>query len=313
MITAIALFFAGLALILFFSEKLVEGTVATSLVLGISAFIISVIFIGFDPENLALGSVASYQQSSGIALGTIFGSAMVAIALAFGITAIIAPMEFEEAPTRVILVPVGSTFLIALLSLDGILSRLDGITLLAGFFLALWYLFRLSRMGLHIEAKGEVAEVLEKEKPMKGWKSIALLLASLVAIIAGSEMVVSSSETLLAELELSETVFAMTILALLVSFEELARELPAALKGRPDISYGNVAGSVLAFFLFNAGIIALIHPIQVPDEVLYFHLPFCGLAVLFISYCMHRKRITRRHGTLLFLMYVLFFGGNYLL
>jgi Ca2+/Na+ antiporter len=51
------------------------------------------------------------------------------------------------------------------------------------------------------------------------------------------------------------------VLAFLVSIEELARELPAALKGKPEISYGNVSGSILAFFLFNAGIIALVHPV----------------------------------------------------
>lgn len=45
-------------------------------------------FIGFDPENLAVGAVASYDQAAGIALGTIVGAVMVAIALAFGVTAV---------------------------------------------------------------------------------------------------------------------------------------------------------------------------------------------------------------------------------
>jgi cation:H+ antiporter len=36
----------------------------------------------------------------------------------------------------------------------------------------------------------------------------------------------------------------MTILAFLVSVEEIARELPAALKRRPEITYDNVVGSI---------------------------------------------------------------------
>lgn len=313
MATSIILFIIGLLLVVYFSEKLVEGAVGTSLTLGISTFLISVVFIGFDPENLALGSVASYEGTAGIALGTIFGAAMVAMALAFGITALISPMKFKQAPIQIISIPVLSIVLIGLLSLDGLLSRLDGLLLLAAFVFSLLYLVRLTNKGLDITPGGEVAEVLDKkEKPSK-WKAIGLFAASLIAIIIGSEMLVSGSKTIIAAWGFSETVFGMTILALLVSIEELARELPAALKGRSDITYGNVAGSVLAFFLFNAGIIALIRPVPIPDEVLWFHLPLSLLTVLFIAFCMIRKRITRTSGGFLVLLYAVFFIGSYLI
>lgn len=311
MLTALALFISGLLLVIYFSEKLVEGVVGISITLGISAFLISVIFIGFDPENLILGSVASYEEAAGIALGTILGSAMVAIALAFGITALIAPMEFKSAPAGIIMVPVASVSLLILLSLDGMLTRIDGIYLLAGFFLALWYLMRLSTRGLDIKPTGEVEETLQKEKRPPAWKSIGLFILSLAAIIAGSEMLITGSKTLIGSMGLSETVFGMTILALLVSIEELARELPAALRGRPDISYGNVSGSVLAFFLFNAGIIALIRPIPISEEILFFHLPMCAVTVVFISFCMLTKKISRWSGMVLVILYAAFFVGSY--
>jgi cation:H+ antiporter len=89
-IVSIALFVAGLVLVIYFAEKLVKGAVGTSLGFGISAFLVSVIFIGFDPENLAVGAVGSFEGIAGIALGSIIGAAMVAIALAFGITALFA-------------------------------------------------------------------------------------------------------------------------------------------------------------------------------------------------------------------------------
>src|SRR3546814_17064862 len=55
---------------------------------GASAFLISAIVIGLDPENLAVA-----------------GAAMVAIALAFGITAMLAPMRFAEAYKPGVAVP----------------------------------------------------------------------------------------------------------------------------------------------------------------------------------------------------------------
>lgn len=50
----------------------------TSVGFGGSAFLISVVFIGFDPENLVVGAVAAAECAAGIALGSIIGAAMVA-------------------------------------------------------------------------------------------------------------------------------------------------------------------------------------------------------------------------------------------
>ncbi|MGH8065667.1 MAG: methyltransferase domain-containing protein, partial [Candidatus Entotheonellia bacterium] len=72
------------------------------------------------------------------------------------------------------------------------------------------------------------------------------LVAALVAIVVGSELLVSGAQTLLKRFDIADLPFGMTILAFLVSIEELERELPAARQGRPDISFGNVLGSILA-------------------------------------------------------------------
>lgn len=311
MIYSAGLFFIGVLVVVYFSEKLVESTVGTSLGFGVSTFLISVIFIGFDPENLALGAIASYDGVTGIAIGTIIGSAMVAIALALGITALVSPMKFEKVPFQVLLIPVAAVVLFGALSFDGLLSRIDGAILLVGYLLSVIYLVYLGRRGLNIRPTGETAEALEEGREFGRWKSFALLIASLVAIVIGSEMVVRGSETLIAGLGFSDTLFGMTILALVVSIEELARELPAALQGRPEITFGNVVGSVLAFFLFNAGIIALVRPVPINSNVFSFYLPFSLGAVLFVTYMMMRKQIPRWAGAVLVLGYIFFFVWGY--
>ena len=237
---------------------------------------------------------------------------MVAIALAFGITALFAPMEFGQAPKQVLAVPILAVLLLGVLSFDGQLSRVDGAVLLLGFVLSILYLLRLSKSGFDIRPTGEVAETLEETGDISKWKSVGLLVLSLAAIIVGSEMLVAGSETIIASLGLSDTVFGMTILALLISIEELARELPAALKGRPEISYGNVAGSILAFFLFNAGIISLVQPVPVSGQVLRFYLPLCLITVIVVSLFMMRKKIPRWAGAVLIILYVIFFAGGYI-
>jgi len=310
-IVSIALFVAGLGLVIYFAEKLVKGAVGTSLGFGVSTFLISVIFIGFDPENLAVGAVGSFEGIAGIALGSIIGAAMVAIALAFGITALFAPMSFEQVPKQILTVPILAVLLLGILSFDGQLSRIDGAVLLLGFVLSVNYLLRLSKRGFDIKPTGEVAETLEEAEELSKWKSFGLLLLSLAAIIIGSEMLVAGSETIIVRLGLSDTVFGMTILAFLVSIEELARELPAAMKGRPEISFGNVVGSILAFFLFNAGIIALVSPVTVGTQVLRFYLPICLGTVIVVSLFMMTKKMPRWAGGILVLLYLIFIAGSY--
>lgn len=61
----------GLVLAVYFAEKLVKGVVGASAGFGVSAFVIRVVFIGFDPENFAVGTVSSFEGNSGIVLGSI--------------------------------------------------------------------------------------------------------------------------------------------------------------------------------------------------------------------------------------------------
>jgi cation:H+ antiporter len=308
----VGLFIAGLALVLSLTEQLVKGVVGTSLNFGISAFMISVIFIGFDPDNLSVGAVASYEGVSGIAWGSIIGAAMVATAFAFGVSALFAPMKFEKVPKQILAVPIGAVLLLGILGFDGQLSRTDGMILVSAFVLVLIWLLHLSKQGVDLKPTGEVAETLGKRpKPSKA-KSLGLLIGSLVGIVIGSELLVKSSKHIIATLGLSETVFGMTILAFLVSIEELARTVPAALKGRPDISFGNVVGSALAMFLFNGGIIALVNPVTMNGKILSFYLPYALATVILISLIMMTNNVSRWAGALLVLIYLGFVAGSYL-
>ena len=309
---ALGLFIVGLAMVLSLAEQLVKGVVGTSLNFGISAFMISVIFIGFDPDNLSVGAVASYEGVSGIAWGSIIGAAMVAVAFAFGVSALFAPMKFEKVPKQILAVPIGAVLLLGILGFDGQLSRIDGTILLSAFVLSLIWFLRLSKQGIDIKATGEVAETLGKRRKPSKAKSVVLLGGSLVGIVIGSELIVRSSRNIIAMLGLSETVFGMTILAFLVSIEELARTVPAALKGRPDISFGNVVGSVLAMFLFNGGIIALINPVPMNGHILRFYLPYTLVTVILISLIMITRNVSRWAGVLLVLVYFGFVAGSYL-
>ena len=307
---SVLLVIAGLALVLFFAGRLVQGTVGLARGFGVSAFLVSVVFLGFDPENLFVGAVGAYEGASGIALGTIVGSAMVAIALAFGITALIAPLRFEQAPRRILIVPIVAVLLVNALAWDGRLSRLDGGILLAGYAAAVAFLIWLNRRGLDVRGIGLGKKIPEG---LGRGRAIGLLAVSLAMIVIGSELLVNGATGLIDRFGLSQSFVGMTLVALAISIEELARELPAAMRGHPEISFGNVAGSVLAFFLFNAGIIALIRPLPVDTATARFYLPAALATVVLISVMLLRREVPRWAGAVLVAAYAAFVIGGYLL
>ncbi|MCF8235910.1 MAG: hypothetical protein K9G67_13115 [Bacteroidales bacterium] len=314
LIWSILLVIGGLLLVIFFSEQLVKGVAGTSMHFHVPAFLISVVFLGFDPENLGVGTVGSFEHVGGIAMGSIVGAAMVAMALALGITALLVPLKFKKISWKLLLVPFVSVLLFSLLAIDGRLGRADGIILIAAYVFSILYLIYLNKKGISIKAGGEISEMLHKEKLPPGWKSGGLLLLSLLAIIGGSKMLVEGSKVLLDHINISDTLYGMTIIALLVSVEEIARELPAALKGKSDISMGNVVGSVLAFFLFNAGVIALVQPVDLADVTLNFYIPLSLATVLLIIFLLFfLQKIPRWAGAILLLIYVGFAITGYLL
>jgi cation:H+ antiporter len=309
---ALVMFGIGLGLIIFFAEQLVKGVVGTSLGFGLSAFLLSVIFVGFDPDNLAVGGAASAEGVSGIALGSIIGASMVAVALGFGISAVVAPMSFAQVPPQFLGVQILAVVLLGSLALDGQLSRSDGAILLVGFVLAVLYLLRLGRRGLDIKPSGEVGHRLQKGNIPGRWLSLGLFALSLIAIVVGSGLLVRGAQTLLTRFQISDLPFGMTILAFLVSIEELERELPAARQGRPDISFGNVMGSILASFLCNAGLIALIRPVPVDRVVLTFYLPLALITTTVVTGFMLTKRVPRWAGGFLIMLYLIFVAGGWL-
>ncbi|MGE0630232.1 MAG: sodium:calcium antiporter [Hyphomicrobiaceae bacterium] len=302
----------GLALVLFFAGRLVQGTLAFARGFGLSAFVVSVLFLGFDPENLAVGAVGTYEGAPGIAMGTIVGSAMVAIALAFGVTALIVPLRFEQAPRSILVVPIMAMALVGLLAWDGELSRVDGLVLLTGYLIGILYLVWLSRRGVDIQGAG-LGKKTEKAEGLTTFKAVGLLLISLAMIVAGSELLVRGARDLIEQFGLSQTLIGMTVIALAISIEEIARELPAAWKGHPEIAFGNVAGSVLAFFLFNAGIIALIRPLPIDAATANFYLPVAAGTVVLISALLLLRRVPRWAGALLVAVYIGFAVGGYAL
>jgi cation:H+ antiporter len=307
----VIIFILGIALIVWATERFVEGMIGSALILGVSTFALGVVFGGFDAENLGTGIAAGLKGLPGISLGTIIGSSIFLLGAAVGITAFLVPLEVRV-PRKYIYLTLVSPLPMLALMLDGVLSRADGLALLLISLPLIAYIVRDSRNHAFLEEDEELEEVLEEREEKPSWYFPALMLFGLALIIAGAELLVRGAKGIIQSFGISDTLLGMVFVAAAVSFEEVARMVVPAYKGRPEISMGNILGTVLFFVLFNAGLIALIAPLRIESSVVAFHFPAMMLILAATSGFMLRGRIARSEGIVLMALYGVYLTLNYL-
>lgn len=310
LLIAIVIFIIGVAIIVEATEKFVEGLLGASALFGISTFVLGVLACGFEPENLVAGLAGATKNMPGVAMGTIIGSSIFLIAVAMGLAGILAPMEINL-PRRYIYLTVAAPAPLLLLMLDGFLSRWDGLILLVLFAPVMWYVLRASDEEKKVFLNKESDKLREEGQKKPRWFFPALMLGSTVAMMVGAELMARSAKEIVRGLGLSETAFGMVIVSAAVSFEEIAREVIPAYRGHPEISIGNILGTIFFLIFFNTGLIALICPLRIEKSIVYFHCPFMMGLVALTALFLSRKRVGRIEGSILLLSYGLYLILNY--
>ena len=132
----------GLGVLAWSADRFVTGASGLARRFGVSPLIIGLTIVAFGtsaPEML-ISAMAAAQGNSGIAIGNAVGSNIANMALVLGVTALLVPLTVQS-QTLNREFPLMLLVMLAALALlwNGILSRLDGLALLAGMVaLVLW-------------------------------------------------------------------------------------------------------------------------------------------------------------------------------
>ncbi len=100
----------------------------------------------------------------------------------------------------------------------------------------------------------------------------AFIVLGLVLLVLGGEWLVRASVGLALRLKVSTMVIGLTVVSFATSVPELIVSLKAALKGHPDITFGNVIGSNIANIGLILGVTAIILPININKKSAKFDL-----------------------------------------
>ena len=281
---------AGLMGLWLGTEATLRGAVAVAGRLGVSEFIVGIVVlsIGSDLPELAIAIDAAIKnlhsgEASDVVVGSALGSALGQIGFVLGVTALIGILTL---PRKVVYqqgsVLLGSLVLLAVVGLDGHVSRLEGALLLAVYAAYLAF-FLTGAIRPHSTNQGELTSSIVLP--------VIYLIAGVAVIVGSAEITVASAIQVAAMFEVEQSAVAILFIGLGSSLPELSISLGAILKGRPGLSAGNLIGSNVFDTLVPIGVAAMISGLQFDPGMLRHEMPilFC-LTLLVLMF------LTRRTG-----------------
>ena len=308
MFLQILILIAGLLLILFGANYLVDGSSSIAKKFGLSEFIIglTIVGIGTSTPEMVVSFLSSFQGKADMAIGNIVGSNIFNTMLILGITALISPLVITKSNLRKdIPLNIIVTVLLIVLGMnqtlfgfgENQLSRLDGALLLAVFAWYLWSSFKSDSADDEEDSQTKEYSVL---------MSIVLIVGGLAGLIIGGKMFVNSATELAKMFGVSDKFIAITVMAAGTSMPELATCVVAALKGRGQLALGNVLGSNISNILLILGGAALINPLSFGGMTAFDlgAVLLCATFILASAYMFKKKKLDRFEGTILILMEV---------
>ena len=308
--STIVFFIAGLALLIFGAEWLVRGASRLAAKVGISPLVIglTVVAFGTSSPEMAVSVQSSFAGQADIAVGNVVGSNIFNILFILGISAAITPLIVQQQLIRLdVPLMIGLSVAVYLMSLDGIIGRLEGILLFIGIIVYTVFLIVQSRKETKAVEEEYAQEYADKKET--GWKpwliNLGLVGVGLTLLVLGSNWLVDSAISIARWLGLSELIIGLTIVAAGTSMPEVATSIAAAVKGERDIAVGNVVGSNIFNILSVLGLTAMVAPSGVPvsQAAEAFDIPvMVSVAVMTLPIFFTGNRIDRWEGWL-FLFY----------
>jgi cation:H+ antiporter len=310
MIIAALSIIVGLLFLTFGADRLVLGSSAIALKLGVSPLLIGITIVAFGTSapELIVSINAALSGNGGISVGNVVGSNIANIGLILGVASLITPMTVHVSLIRRdIPIMIGISLISGWFIFGEEVSRGEGIFLVAGLILFLI----LSVYWAKKESPS--AQLAEFEEPLKDahiatWLAWVYVAIGLGLLAGGSELLVGGAVYIAEVFGMSQTLIGLTIVAIGTSLPELATSITAAMKGESDIAVGNVVGSNIFNALGILGIAAIIRPLPTATFSLVDLGVMLGFTILMLPMARNDMRILRWEAALLLSAYVAYMG-----
>ncbi len=309
MLLQIGLLIVGFVVLIKGADWLVNGASSLAKKHNVSdlAIGLTVVAFGTSAPELVVNIFASLQNHQEIVFGNIIGSNNFNLFVILGIAGLITPLVVQSSTVkREIPLSFIAAILLFFLANDfllpdrQVLSRFDGVILLAMFGLFLFYVYR--------QLKADPAEKEDLDLVHSHGKIWLLILVGLAGLVIGGRLVVTSAIEMATAMGVSEKIIGLTIVAAGTSLPELATSVVAALKKNNDIAVGNIIGSNIFNIFLILGVSSLIRPLGF-DASFNTDLYLLGLGTIVLLVFMFtgkKKKLDRWEAALLLAVYIVY-------
>ena len=287
----------GLIILIGAGDLLVRGAVALALRLGITPIVVSltIVALGTSAPELLIAVDSVLKDAPDLALGNVVGSNIANVLLVLGVPALIAPLAPPGAEShRTYVFMLAASGLLIAMSYFGPIDLTVGIVFITFFFLFLYDTFQMAK-----STRVDSSEVDETAGKTSGYLIAAFLIAGLIGLPLGADLLVEGAVNLAADLGISEAIIGLTIVAIGTSLPELATSIMAAIRREAGVVIGGIVGSNLFNILAILGTASFFGQLPVPPGFLlvdYWVMLGASLAIIptvFLGF-----RLSRRWGVL---------------
>ena len=309
----IGLLIIGLVILIIAGDVMVRGAAALARHWGIPSLIVGLTIVAFGTSapELVVGVQAVLSGAGELASGNVVGSNVANVLLALGIPALIMAIPTNMSGVgRNSLVAVFATVLfIGLAFLGNPLARWQGAILFAGIVIYLVWMFRLAKSGVDDPILEEMTEIDEGEDglPTNTWLSAFYVVAGIVGLVLGGNLIVDNAVSIAGTIGISETIIGLTIVAIGTSLPEIATVVVASYRGHSEVAIGNVLGSNVFNIFAVMGASALAGPVLIDPKMFVFDFWVMLVAIIaLLIFVMTRQPIGKKAGAAFVVAYILY-------
>ncbi len=255
-----------------------------------------VAFVSAMPEGF-ISVISALKGDPGIGVGTLLGGNIADLTLILGLVTLAGhPIKIHNSIIKKDIYFAILTLLPIILGLNGVISRLDGIILLA------------AGIGFLIILMKE-RQYFHKPFQMKDhWiKHFLIFAISIAVLLLSAYFIVQSSHSLSIEIGIPSLIIGLILVALGTTMPEFVFSLQSIRAGHGDMAIGDILGVVVVDACIMMGLLALISPITVNVFILSIIGIFTFLAVLFALLFMRSDgMLTKNEALTLVFFYIAF-------
>ena len=302
----IIVFILSLSVLIKASGYFIDAAEIIGIKLKIPKFVIgaTIVALGTSMPELISSIVAVFQGASEIVAGNVIGSNITNILLILGVSGLlIKEMRIKRKVVKFDLpILIISAILLVVTIIDGNVALSDAFIFLLFLVFYNVYIFNVKDDELNNDND-------ESQTISFSFKTIAILIVSIVFIFLGAKYTVDSVIKIAEILKIGKEIIAITAIALGTSLPELIVSLSAIKKNNPELVMGNILGSNIFNTLAIMGIPALFGPLKITVSIISYALPVMCIATLFLLLIALDKKLSRFEAFLLVLFYCIFIIG----